>query len=85
MKKISEINYFVFGMAATADRLYCTCKDETGDSGILEMKFDTSGQKFTKLNTTYVGIDIYKNDEFILREELNRATPGNHEIYYRES
>ena len=60
MKKISEINYFVFGMAATADRLYCTCKDETGDSGILEMKFDTSGQKFTKLNTTYVGIDIYK-------------------------
>ena len=74
-EKISEINYFVFGMAATADRLYCTCKDETGDSGILEMKFDTSGQKFTKLNTTYVGIDIYKNDEFILMEELNRATP----------
>ena len=74
-EKISEINYFVFGMAATADRLYCTCKDETGDSGILEMKFDTSGRKFTKLNTTYVGIDIYKNDEFILMEELNRATP----------
>ena len=48
-EKISEINYFVFGMAATADRLYCTCKDEAGDSGILEMKFDTSGQKFTKL------------------------------------
>lgn len=70
-EKVAEINYFVYGMTATADKLYCTCKNNAGEPGILEMKMNTSGQKFTKLNATYVGIDIYKDGEFILMKQLD--------------
>lgn len=72
--KVAEINYFVYGMTATEERLYCTCKNEAGESGILEMKTDASGQKFTKLDTTYVGIDTYKDGKFILMETLGRKS-----------
>ena len=71
-EKVAEINYFVYGMTATADRLYCTCKNESGEAGILEMKMDTSGQKFTKLNATYVGINTYKDGKFILMKQLDK-------------